>query len=90
MTTRRILRGGAWSHLFVRCASHLATDAVRCDGFYGFRPVAKAIPADSARVARGCCWFSIAQTVRCAIPLPAAPTARYPFLGLRPVAKAKP
>ncbi len=91
MTTVRVMRCGSWSNeaRYVRCARRLAIDAVRCDGFYGFRPVAKAIPPDSARVLRGGSWLYIAQYVRCARRTATAygPGSRSAIFGFRPVAK---
>jgi formylglycine-generating enzyme required for sulfatase activity len=87
MITNRVLRGGSWAE----CMRHaVCTDFApgSHDTVLGFRPVAKAIPPDSARVARGGSWFSIARTVRCAIRGADRPALCYPFLGLRPVAKA--
>lgn len=90
MSTVRVRRSGSWlgDPRSMRCANRGALVSGYRSDQLGLRPVAKAIPPDSARVASGCSWFSIARTTRCVIRGADCPALCYPFLGLRPVAKA--
>jgi formylglycine-generating enzyme required for sulfatase activity len=92
VTPKHMLRGGSWLHLAqgVHCVSRSAFEHHLGYYYFGFRPVAKALPPDSLRVLRGGSWILYAQYVRCAYRRASEPGFRLLFSGLRPVAKAKP